>query len=208
MIHENPSYYTGLLRELLKIPKECEWVEFKHNNSDKEDIGSYLSALSNSAALLGKMTAYVVWGIEDGSHHVLGTSFNPFAQKVGNEELENWLLQRLKPKLHFKFHSLEYEGKQVVILEIPAASKHPTSFQNEEKVRVGSYRKKLKDFPEKERELWRALDKAPFESLAARIRMQGDKVLQLLDYIHFLIYWNNRFPMGIRLYLRIFFQKG
>ena len=185
MANRNEDYYIGLVRELLKLPKECEWVEFKHNNSDKEDIGSYLTALSNSAALLGKTTGYVVWGIEDKSHEILGTSFNPFTQKIGNEELENWLLQRLNPKLHFQFQSLLVEDKSIVILEIPAASKHPTSFQNEEKIRVGSYRKKLKDFPEKERELWRALDKTPFESLLAMERIEGDRVLQLLDFTSF-----------------------
>ncbi len=183
MTSRNTEYYSGLIRELLKLPKECEWVEFKHNNSDKEEIGSYLSALSNSAALVGKTSAYVIWGIEDHTHEIIGTSFDPFTQKVGNEELENWLLQRLNPKLHFQFQCLQIDSKSVVVLEIPAASKHPTAFHNEEKIRVGSYRKKLKDLPEKERELWRALDKAPFESIFAMEHIEGDRVLQLLDYI-------------------------
>ncbi|MEE9368275.1 MAG: ATP-binding protein [Pontiella sp.] len=183
MTNRNTDYYIGLVRELLKLPKESEWVEFKHNNSNKEEIGSYLTALSNAAALLGKPTAYVVWGIQNETHEVLGTTFDPFAEKVGNEELENWLLQRLNPKLHFQFHSIQFKEKPVVVLEIPAASRHPTSFQNEELIRVGSYRKKLKDLQEKERELWRTLDKIPFESLIAMERVDGDKVLQLLDYV-------------------------
>lgn len=183
MIGHTPDYYTGLVRELIKLPKECEWVEFKQNNTNKEEIGSYLTALSNSAALVGKVSAYVVWGIEDKNHEVVGTTFNPFSKKVGNEELENWLLQRLTPKLHFQFHKMLYEDKNIVILEIPAASKHPTAFQNDELIRVGSYRKKLKDFPDKERRLWRVLDKKPFESLFAMERVNGDRVLSILDFI-------------------------
>ena len=178
----NKDYYTGLIQELIKLPKECEWIEFKHNNSDNYEIGSYISALSNSAALFGKSSAYVVWGIENETHKILGTTFNPFKQKVGNEELENWLLQRLDPKLHFQFHKIEYDEADIVILEIPAANRHPTSFNHEELIRVGSYRKRMKDFPEKERELWRALDKTPFEILPAMERIDGEKVLQLLDY--------------------------
>lgn len=196
MTNHDEQYYLGLVRELLKLPKECEWIEFKYNNSKKEDIGEYITALSNSAALLGKTVAYVIWGIEDESRKILGTSFGPFSQKIGNEELENWLLQRLNPKLHFRFHRLVFDEKVVILLEIPAASKHPTSFQHEEFIRVGSYRKKLKDFPEKERELWRALDKIPFESLFAMERIDGDKVLQLLDYTALFDLLGNSVPDG------------
>jgi len=196
MMDRNEEYYVGLVRELLKLPKECEWVEFKLNNTEKKEIGNYLTALSNASALQGKSTAYVLWGIEDQTHEVLGTTFNPFTQKIGNEELENWLLQRLNPKLHFQFHSIQFQGKPVVILEIPAAIKHPTSFQNEKLIRVGSYRKKLKDFPDKERELWRTLDKVPFESLIAMEHIDGDKVLQLLDYISFFDLLEQSVPDG------------
>lgn len=182
MNNQSESYYSGLINELLKLPKESEWVEFKHNNDHKDEIGAYLSALSNSAALVGKPTAYMVWGIQNETNEILGTTFNPFTTKVGNEELENWLLQRLNPKLHFQFHQVEYNGCKVVLVEIPAASKHPTSFNYEEYIRVGSYKRKLKDLPEKERELWRVLDKTPFETQFALEHIEGDKVLQLLDY--------------------------
>ncbi len=193
------KYLISLVHELCKLPKETEWVEFKHNNSRKEDIGEYLSALSNSAALLGKTSAYVIWGVEDGSNEILGTTFNPITQKVGNEELENWLLQRLNPKLHFQFRQVEVEpNKTVVILEIPAASKHPTSFQHEELIRVGSYRKKLKNFPEKERELWRALEQIPFESQFAVERIPETKVLELLDYPSYFEMLNLPLPDGRR----------
>jgi ATP-dependent DNA helicase RecG len=43
----------GILAELRKLPKETEWAEFKHNNAEPEEIGEYLSALANAAALTG-----------------------------------------------------------------------------------------------------------------------------------------------------------
>lgn len=52
----------SLLRELCRLPAETDWVEFKNSNKDPEMIGEYISALSNSAALIGKQTGYVVWG--------------------------------------------------------------------------------------------------------------------------------------------------
>ncbi len=51
-----------LLRSLLAMPRETEWVEFKVNDCEPERIGEYLSALSNSAALHDKKTAYIVCG--------------------------------------------------------------------------------------------------------------------------------------------------
>lgn len=164
------------------MPKEAEWVEFKHNNADHKEIGSYLSALSNSAALNGKPFAYIVWGIEDESHAIIGTTFKPLAAKIGNEEMENWLLKLLEPKIHFRFYQIDIDGLPVVLLEIPAALSKPVLFEGQGFIRVGSYKKKLKDHPEKERELWRAFDRVPFEKGIAMSQVSSEEVLRLLDY--------------------------
>ena len=92
----NPEYLSGLVAELRKLPAETGWVEFKENNDNPQEIGEYISALSNTAALAGKANAYVVWGIRDGTHEVVGTNFKPGAAKKGNENLENWLVHSLE----------------------------------------------------------------------------------------------------------------
>ncbi len=48
------------LKELTAMPRECEWVEFKLNNSDPQEIGELISALSNSACYHGGKIAYLV----------------------------------------------------------------------------------------------------------------------------------------------------
>ncbi|MGB3943556.1 MAG: ATP-binding protein [Methanothrix sp.] len=176
------EYLVGLVRELCKLPTETEWVEFKHNNDNSKEIGEYLSALANSAALHGKSSAYLIWGIDDPTHDVVGTNFVPAAKKVGNEELENWLLCLLEPKIDFRFYPVEVDGKSVVLLEIGRAFRHPVRFSGQEYIRVGSYKKKLKDFPEKERELWRIFDQTRFEDGVAAERLPTNEVLRLLDY--------------------------
>jgi ATP-dependent DNA helicase RecG len=172
----------GILAELRKLPKETEWAEFKHNNAEPEEIGEYLSALANAAALTGKVHAWLIWGVNNDTHEIIGTSFNPASAKVGNEELESWLLRLLSPKINFRFYTLQAEGKPVVLLEIGAAFRHPVRFKGMEFIRVGSYKKKLKDFPEKERELWRVFDRTPFEKEVAAESIAAEKVLRLLDY--------------------------
>ena len=176
------AYLQSLVRELLSLPAETGWVEFKHNNTDAQQIGEYLSALSNSAALEGKAFAYLLWGIEDGTHAVVGTHFVPQTCKIGNEELESWLLRQLSPKIDFRFHVVEMETGRVVLLEIGRAFRHPVQFAGVEFIRVGSYKKKLKDFPEKERALWRIFDAVPFEVMPALEKASAEDVLRLLDY--------------------------
>ena len=139
-----PEYLISLVNELRKLPRETEWVEFKQNNAAPEEIGEYLSALANSAALVGKAFAYLVWGINDESHAIVGTTFSPTGTKVGNEELENWLLRLLTPKIHFRFFEIDIADSRVVLLEIGRAFRHPVQFQGQEFIRVGSYKKRLR----------------------------------------------------------------
>jgi predicted HTH transcriptional regulator len=170
------------VRELCKQPQEAEWVEFKQNYADPQDIGEYISALSNSAALAGKASGYMVWGVSDGEHTIIGTQFSPKTTKKGNEELENWLLQGLSPRIHFRFFEAKIDELPIVLLEIKRASIQPVQFRGIDFIRVGTYKKRLKDFPEKERALWRLFDRAPFESGVAAERIMDDEVLKLLDY--------------------------
>ena len=146
-------------------------------------IGEYISALANSAALLGKQTAYLVYGVDDKTHDVIGTNFKPSTQKHKGQELESWLLQKTAPKIHFQFYEFtNIDDMPVVILEIQAASHTPVQFDGIEYIRVGSYKKKLREFAEKERALWRVFDKIPFEQQAATENTSAEEVLKLLDY--------------------------
>lgn len=176
------DYLSGLLVELCKQPAETGWLEFKENNDSPEEIGEYLSALSNTAALQGKAQAYLVWGVRDGSHEIVGTTFRPALAKKGNEALESWLIRLLDPQLHFHFYEFVHGGKPIVILEIPRASHRPTQFQGVDFIRVSSYSKKLKDQPQLEKDLWRVFDTTPFEELIALAHVDDATVLTLLDY--------------------------
>lgn len=173
---------SALLLELRALPHETEWVEFKQNNTDPQEIGEYVSALSNSAALHRKNAAYIVWGVEDGTHRVVGTQFKPRQVKKGNEELENWLLRLLAPRIDVKIHPFQSDGHDVVIFEIQPAHHTPVAFSGTEFIRVGSIKKKLKEHPEKERALWLMFSETPFDQGIAKTDLAGDEVLKLLDF--------------------------
>ena len=196
-LHYSPEYLLSLLREVRTLPNETEWVEFKHNNDDPQMIGEYISALANAAALLGKQSAYMVWGIDDSSHEVIGTHFMPSTSRHKQQELESWLLQKTAPKIQFHFSEFIAANDQpVVILEVQAASHTPVQFDGTEYIRVGSYKKKLREFPEKERELWRVFDRKPFEQQMAVENASAEQVLKWLDYPAYFDLMNLPLPEG------------
>lgn len=190
----NSVQIERLLYGLCQLDGEKEWVEFKENNESPEMIGETVSALSNSARLRREPYAYMVWGIRDGSHEIVGTAFTPATTKKGNEEIEHWLVRMLTPRLDLQFYETEQDGKRVVILAIPAALHTPVQFSGAEYIRVGSLKKPLKGYPEKERELWQILNVSRFEQGVARAGVDADEVLRLLDYPKYFELVNQQLP--------------
>ena len=91
----------------------------------------------------------MIWGVNNETHEVEGTSFAPEEYKHGNEELENWLRGLLSDNASYKFQSVQYkDGIQVVVLTVQRAVFHTVTFQKNDYIRVGTYTKKLKDYPE------------------------------------------------------------
>lgn len=172
--------YSDLLSRLVEMPKETEWLEFKTSNDDPHMIGQLLSALSNAAALHRRERAFIVWGIDDKTHAVLGTEFSPSSQTVGKEELENWLTTQLEPRVHFWIRYAQLEDKPCVMFEVEPASYRPVSFKGTEYIRVGSYTKRLSEHPEKEKLLWRSFERESFETSIAAYDLTGDEVFEAL----------------------------
>lgn len=183
-----------LVRELVALPRETPWLEFKHNNANPEEIGEYISALANSAALADKASAYLVWGIKDDTHEIVGTTFAPHAEKKGNEGLESWLHRLLTPPARFEFFETVVDAKAVVVLEVDRAHRQPVQFQGQEYVRLASHKKKLKDLPEKERELWRVFDRTSFEDGLALRDADDETVTERLDHAAYFTLTKQRVP--------------
>lgn len=173
---------NSIIEESRKYLYEQPWIEFKHNNCDPQEIGENISALSNTAALFNQEHAFLIWGIHDKTHEIVGTSFVPQETNVGNQGLELWISTQLDPQIQFYFHATEIGGKPLVLLEIARAHSAPVKFKGVDYIRIDSYKKKLKDFPDTERELWAIFSKKPFEAMIAMENISGDFVLRELDY--------------------------
>mgnify|MGYP002515413151 CR=1 FL=1 len=174
--------WISLIKNLASLPSEEETIEFKENNGNPQTIGEDISALSNMAALLDKDRAYMVWGISDKTHELVGTSFSPRATKVGNEELENWLSTQLYPRLYIEFHEFNYENKKFVILEVENARTYVTRFKSEAYCRVKSYTKPLKTLPLLEKKLWAKLEESIPEDRLVAFGLNEEELSNLLSF--------------------------
>lgn len=171
------------LKDLLQTyNKESEWIEFKVNNNEPKLIGEYISALANAATLHGIAKAYLVYGIEDETLKLIGTDFKPKITKKGNEELENWLHRLLNPNIEFIIYEIECDELSFSIFEIESAKHAPISFDGYEYIRIGSYKKKLRDYPEKERKLWNTFSSFCFETEIVQKHLTHEEIFSLLDF--------------------------
>ena len=171
-----------LIKELISLPSETEWLEFKHNNFDPEMIGEDISALANSAAYKGKDKAYLVWGVHNETHDILGTKYNQYSKLIGNQEIGTWLRNLLSKNADFEFFDTEIDGKTVVVLIIKKAFGTPVTFKKNTYIRSGSNTKSLRDFPAMEAQLWDKLRLTNFEKLAAKTDLPKDEIFKLLDF--------------------------
>ncbi|MEX2437334.1 MAG: RNA-binding domain-containing protein [Candidatus Paceibacterota bacterium] len=183
-----------LLEQLVKLPKESEWVEFKNDFVDETGIGEYISALSNAACLHNQKYGYLVYGVEDLTKKIVGTSFKPLQYKIGNQELENWLATQLNPPIDFYIYEFEYNGNHIALFQIDATDNTPIRFRQIEYIRVGSYKKKLKDHPEKARKIWKKYPISTFEETLAAVNLNETEVLELIDYPSFFELTKHPYP--------------
>ena len=110
------------LKELLALPAEIEWVEFKEakNNFDFDDLGRYFSALSNEANLKGQPWAWLVFGVKDKPKQIVGSKYRPGRPHLDSlkEEIANQTGNRLTFE---EIHEVGRPEGRVVMFQIPPA---------------------------------------------------------------------------------------
>lgn len=119
------------LRQLLALPSENEVVEFKHAEEkfDTDEIGKYFSALSNEANLRDLPEAWLIFGIEDKTHRIVGTRYRQNGNKLPKIKFE--IAQQTNEQISFiDVRDLLVDGKRVIMFKIPAAPRGiPTTFK-------------------------------------------------------------------------------
>lgn len=147
--------HIALIDRLRGLPAENEWFELKRNRCEPELLGEYLSALANSSAIANEPRGYLVFGIDDESREVIGTTFDPHAVKAkGNQDLLPWLAAGLRPNPGFETNVVDHPDGRIVLFETGPARDQPVSFYGTPYVRVGGSKMELSKHPEKARAIW------------------------------------------------------
>lgn len=116
---EKKAYLCDILKNLLELPAENELVEFKRaeNGFGDQELGKYFSALSNEANLRGAERAWIVFGVEDKSHTVVGTNYKRDEKSL--QAVKKTIADQTTYRISFQdIHAFNYEGKRVVMFEI------------------------------------------------------------------------------------------
>ena len=170
-----------LLRHLVAQPRETEWLEFKTSKFDADDVGKYVSALANSAMLHEQKYGYLVFGIEDRTHNIVGTEARLKAERVGSDMFELWLSRLLKPSVNFEIAVLEVDGVHVEIVRVDPAYQSPVRFKHDAYIRIDSALRPLRDYPERERSLWTITSRFTFEEGISAPNFSPSEVISTFD---------------------------
>ncbi|WP_027376077.1 RNA-binding domain-containing protein [Kaistella palustris] len=134
-----PEQLQDTLNNLLSLSAENEIVEFKEakNNFDSTKLGRYFSALSNEANLHGKTCAWLVFGVEDKKHNIVGSNFRPVRKDL--DSLKGEIAKKTTNGISFiEIHELHTPDGRVVMFQIPAAPKGiPVAFDGHYYARDG-----------------------------------------------------------------------
>ena len=147
----------SIVLKLCAYEDEQEWFEFKENWFQPETLGEYVSAMSNAAAFHYRKQAFFIWGVNNDTHEIVGTTFNQYCE-YNKEPYQNYLARNLSPSINFSFQEEMIDGHRVVVLVIPAAEEIPTAFREKRFIRIGSSKAALKDYPKREIQLFKILD--------------------------------------------------
>ncbi|RYE17123.1 MAG: transcriptional regulator, partial [Sphingobacteriaceae bacterium] len=183
-----------LLKDLQSLNKECEYVEFKVGKYIPQQIGEYLSALSNGAAYVGQPYGNLVFGIEDGTHRLVGTDFKPRETQVHGQELELWLTINLNPRISFDIFEFEYNELSFVIFRVQRMRSQPVCFNGTPYIRIGSHKAKLYEHPERARKLWAQDSDLVFERELCKFDVDEETLFQAIDTQNFFNLLNLPYP--------------
>lgn len=176
------QHILEIVEECLKLPDETDWVEFKENNFEYEQLWERLSWLSNAANLNWKDFGFLIYWIRDGSLEVVGTEFTPEKEKAHNAPLEFRISKDIQPEdIIISIRTIQYQWKKLVIFIVPAAIHKPTTFKEKSFIRIGSSTTDLSDYPEREKKIWNNVYNKSFEKQIAISGLQKEEVFDLLD---------------------------
>lgn len=125
------SELQTILDQLLALPAETEWVEFKEakRSFHFNELGQYFSALSNESNLKGKLCGWLILGIRNKPRVVVGSQYRPNRKDL--DSLKHEIAKQMTNRITFtEIYELSHPQGRVVMMQIPPAMRGvPTAWQ-------------------------------------------------------------------------------
>ncbi|HON82400.1 MAG TPA: putative DNA binding domain-containing protein [Methanoregulaceae archaeon] len=129
---DTPEELPRLLQELMDLPSETEWIEFKEARTtyDFDTLGRYFSALSNEANLNDQSAGWLIFGVTDTPPRIIVGS-NYCLMPPGLDDLKKSIARQTNHQMTFSdIHEFNTSFGRVIIFEIPPASRGiPTTWR-------------------------------------------------------------------------------
>lgn len=112
------------LNGLRSMTSENEVVEFKKATNDYpfEKLGKYFSALANEARLKSVSNSWLIFGVDDKNHRVVGSNYRADGRSL--ESLKKEIADKTTNRITFvDIHELMLPEGRVLMFQIPAAPK-------------------------------------------------------------------------------------
>lgn len=127
----NSDNLNTLLIRLLELDAETEVVEFKEakESYDFRKIGKYFSALSNEANLKRKESAWLVFGVENEKHAIVGSNYRTHRKDL--DSLKGEVANKTTNRITFiEIYEISTQEGRVILFQIPPAPKGiPIAFE-------------------------------------------------------------------------------
>ena len=111
-----------ILSDAIVLSAETEIVEFKEakNGYDFDKIGKYFSALSNEANLKGRSCAWLIFGVENNRHQIIGSHYRTNRKDL--DSLKKEIGDKTTQNISFiEIYELNKPEGRVILFQIPAA---------------------------------------------------------------------------------------
>lgn len=113
-----------ILNDLRNLSSENEIVEFKEAKIgyDFNKLGKYFSALSNEANLKGNPFSWLIFGVENKKHSIVGSQFRTTRKDL--DSLKSEIANKTTNRITFiEIYELNEPNGRVLMFQIPAAPK-------------------------------------------------------------------------------------
>lgn len=155
------EYYMQIVFAYLKRSEPIGSTITISETCEIDQLGTYICALANLAAYKKIPYTYAIWGINQDTREISGTSFIPPSAEQ--------LALNLPIKAVYSILQIAIDDTPIVMLEVQCPSSTTMQYKGTEYIFIKDELKELSSVPDVEKKIWANLeDHVPFESQIAK----------------------------------------